>query len=627
MNQLDIKKIGFRWKGVYSSSVAYERGDVVLKQDGIAYVNTSESSIPDWSIFAKGQFNYPSSVGSLIAYGFDPSVKSLTGLTGQDLRVSTNGQSLEFTFSNERRSSGISSLAETQLGQGSEAGGGWSHMAAVMTDGSVMAWGRNDKGQLGLATTTAATTTFTYFPSKVAFPPNTPPIYKISVGVWENFAIDVTGGLWVWGNNSNGFLGIGENAPTTVLLPTKVNGYGDLPSTAKVTDVVIRSGKTSESYINSAYALIRTSDGRVYHTGARYYGVAGDGLGRAAGSIIHNKTPKLVLISNEVNIVKMIVPDINPSIGGVSALIDSAGQLYLAGHYQSTGTVSDPVFGQTGTYNYVDGIVGGRHTDMVDNFSIHRLWKPSTTKPVKSFAGSSNGTQHRYIITHQNGQITVYGNGGVTNGNINPHPSGISGWIPTLDERISDVREAYPVISFTGSDSVNLAAQIVLKNDGSIHYIGKTPNAIKRIFNTSFATTGAEAAKLSWSQALFFGNDNKKIWFMGYSGTTTNDLIIAVLKNDGRVIGAGNAQSGWIGCGFSNADIGAITDIADPHTCRIRKKITNVTFASTSTPDGLGAFYTDEDGVVYSAGMKVDNRLGTGHGGIPFQNPQPIFLV
>jgi alpha-tubulin suppressor-like RCC1 family protein len=77
---------------------------------------------------------------------------------------------------------------------------------AILSDGSVRAWGDNKRGQLGNGTTTSSDTPVrVHVPAHVRF-------VKINSGGYSCYAIASSGRLWAWGGNQNGQLGTGSSA-------------------------------------------------------------------------------------------------------------------------------------------------------------------------------------------------------------------------------------------------------------------------------------------------------------------------------------------------------------------------------------------------------------------------------
>jgi alpha-tubulin suppressor-like RCC1 family protein len=86
---------------------------------------------------------------------------------------------------------------------------------AVLADGSVWAWGENDRGQLGNGTRVSSEV-----PLRVQVPKGVT-FVKVSSGGYASYAIDRTGRLWAWGDNKSGQLGTGSS-PTIATKPVNV---------------------------------------------------------------------------------------------------------------------------------------------------------------------------------------------------------------------------------------------------------------------------------------------------------------------------------------------------------------------------------------------------------------------
>ena len=76
---------------------------------------------------------------------------------------------------------------------------------AILTDGSVWAWGNNTKGQIGEGSRVNAES-----PVRVDVPPGVT-FEQVDSGGYSCYAIDGSGRLWAWGGNQNGQLGTGSS--------------------------------------------------------------------------------------------------------------------------------------------------------------------------------------------------------------------------------------------------------------------------------------------------------------------------------------------------------------------------------------------------------------------------------
>jgi alpha-tubulin suppressor-like RCC1 family protein len=154
-----------------------------------------------------------------------------------------------------------------QLGTGSSASTTWgtvgivsnvtaiaagaNHSLALQSDGTVWAWGANDKGQLGDATTTQRGAPVQVY--------NLTNITTIVAGGGHNLALKSDGTVWAWGANDFGQLGDGTTTNRTAAIA--ISG---------LTGIVSIGAGAFHSYAIKG-------DGTVYAWGDNGYGQFGDG--------------------------------------------------------------------------------------------------------------------------------------------------------------------------------------------------------------------------------------------------------------------------------------------------------------------------------------------------------------
>jgi len=150
-------------------------------------------------------------------------------------------------------------------------GAGYGFSVALKCDGTVVAWGKNDYGQLGDGTYD----TSRYTPVYVKDSSGTgifDDVKKISVGAVHCLALKNDGSLWSWGSNRQGCLGIGTGDYEPHPLPVRVL---DSTGTSFLSGVV-------DIYAGSAFSLAIVDDstnriyGAVYSWGANNSGQLGN---------------------------------------------------------------------------------------------------------------------------------------------------------------------------------------------------------------------------------------------------------------------------------------------------------------------------------------------------------------
>ena len=146
---------------------------------------------------------------------------------------------------------------------------------AILDNGSLYAWGNNKDGQLGLGLTDE----YVAYNKKVDIPGKVKLIKCAGENLTESacYVITEDGALYVWGKNSYGQLGVGDEVNKNT--PTKVN----LPG--KIKELITTNG-------SSVYALME--DSSLYSWGENYSGQLG------VGDKINKNTPTIVNLSGKI---------------------------------------------------------------------------------------------------------------------------------------------------------------------------------------------------------------------------------------------------------------------------------------------------------------------------------------
>jgi alpha-tubulin suppressor-like RCC1 family protein len=137
---------------------------------------------------------------------------------------------------------------------------------ALLEDGTVVAWGTNDEGQLGNGAMGASGQLGIYpkpsiTPVRVTGLDN---IIQIEAGAKHAVALRGDGVVWAWGKRDNG--AIGDGKPTT-LRPLRAIGPTRVPGLEGIKQIAV----------GYSYSLALSSDGRVWSWGANSEGELGVG--------------------------------------------------------------------------------------------------------------------------------------------------------------------------------------------------------------------------------------------------------------------------------------------------------------------------------------------------------------
>jgi alpha-tubulin suppressor-like RCC1 family protein len=129
------------------------------------------------------------------------------------------GNGVPLPYPDDSRSTMPVEVSNLDGGELKAIAGGANHSLVLKNDGTVLAWGLNQDGELGDGTNTDSST-----PVEVK-DPNDPFGYvsgvkALAAGCSHSLALKDDGTIWAWGNNESGQLGDGTNANSTQ--PVKV---------------------------------------------------------------------------------------------------------------------------------------------------------------------------------------------------------------------------------------------------------------------------------------------------------------------------------------------------------------------------------------------------------------------
>jgi len=216
------------------------RAGRVMKIMGLAWMAVAA---PAWA----GEFS------SAISAGYSHSLVVMADGTAWACGDNSNGQIGDGTRGANRYKlvealglSGVTNIA-----------GGRNHTVALLSDGTVWAWGDNAYGQLGNGTNTDSSV-----PVQVSdLSGLTGVVVAVAAGADHTVALQADSSVWAWGNNGSGQLGNGTNINSFV--PVQVPGLTGV--------VAVAAG--------AVHTVALKDDGSVWAWGDNYFGKLGDGTG------------------------------------------------------------------------------------------------------------------------------------------------------------------------------------------------------------------------------------------------------------------------------------------------------------------------------------------------------------
>jgi len=489
---IDIAKLGYRWKGIYSQYIAYTDNDVVYLNGG-AYV--IKNGIP-----------VALALGQQMATGAGQVLTGNVAVSGiPDTVLHSNGtDSMEFRFMGGRNGVIATSLMTTDRMECSGYQLSNNYMAAIMSDGSVRTWGLRSSGQTGTGIYGGDPANDYVFPTRVPFPPGTPRIKQVVSNFNDTYFLDVNGAVWHCGANRGDWMS-GRNTSGATAIPTKINGFGDLGASTVITKIF-----QSNAYSGSPSMFLLDNLGRVYAWGYNGYGNLGN------GTTTNIVVPYLIPFTATTPI-----KDIYATARyAATFLITTTGVLYTAGEtntslYTGTNQLFRPVM-PWGFNKTVKQIFGCETYYVYDG--------DGNTAPIR-----------RYGAVLDNGEMWCWGN---LSGSYNDG-FGIS--------YAADVYQSNAIYPIKVLDGVSFAqanagwnTMIALMTDGTVKWTGYNGQGLG----------GTNASRQTWvtiGDAYLTGVT--KLRMHGYGSYST----AIALRNDGKVVVWGYGGNGQVGDGYNTA--------------------------------------------------------------------------
>ena len=493
--QVDLGKIKITWKGTYAAATEYEADDAVF-YGGASYICVADKPVTGtaptvggnnaaWDLMAAGMPTMTTQ-GQIVFQGASGPVSLAPGTSGYMLTTKGAGADPAWVLPSSRQNCTVAKLPYTEQGNGGYRSGG-----AIMSDGSLTAWGdgpaigSGDEDELDRA-----------IPVPVAFPKITANTVKWVRSHLNNLVLFDDGTVWGWGENTHGCLGF--NDPQYV--PRKVTALNGV----NIVDVAMGADHS----VAYGFAAFLADDGTLYTCGYNGYGQLG------LGDLKNRSVPTALTKTDWASIV--VVGTLHGRMHG----IDTAGTLWSWG-YQNTGEL-----GNGGT--------------KVNSSSPVQVTLPTT---VASVSGTSIPTVA--TVTVGGHTICLLTDGRVYTWGNNRHGQlGIGTNVSSGSPRpVSSLGTDNTKVIATGG---NLGYSVVQKTGGTIRVFGSNKSGQLGV-GEKVSETNAPV-----NPAGVSGNDGIKKLLTGGSGTGAHGWT-AVLFNNGTLMVCGYNGQGQLGIG-TNVD-------------------------------------------------------------------------
>lgn len=532
--QININKLGHRWKGEYNSSTTYDENDVVYKE-GIVYI---VDAVGNLSVMAKGQQD-------VLTKGHLLTGSTSVGGVKQQVLHSKGNSGIEFRYGDERNTYAVKSLGEKMLSMRNISYPyNYFSPRLLMTDGTVRTWGQShNDGRHGFGN--AGNNTAHYTTKRVAFPKDVV-IDKLFPHTTHPAAIDVNGYSWGWGAYAG-------NGSTSVQIP--VRHADTLP---ELENEKIKHIEICYAYYGTGPVFLLTESGKLYAYGYNGYGQVGD------GTTTNVNTIKRIGESEFTHPITKILCTMAATYGW-TAVQDSQGQVWTTGNHSNyglspTGTIFQKqtkfvgsaysgivdISAEIGDYHGAGSSYYGSCFVQMSDGKVYNITNSGLnqvswggTNNYSNFLFAENVKEHMAVnggygramyignSNDPNGENSLYfrGYNGGHSQNSNPSGANTTTWVPVLDENLQQIK----AVKFNMNGSHYSSHFSALKEDGRLYMWGfnnQGSSGMGQPNTNTPANTGLQPAIISEPIVDYQVN--------GYSSSATGYWYVLALGQSGK---------------------------------------------------------------------------------------------
>ena len=251
---------------------------------------------------------------------------------------------------------------------------------ALDASGNVYAWGENGSGQFGSPTSDGLHHGINYDPFKIA---GIPAMSQIAPGMYSVTALDTSGNVWTWGNNTNGYLGDGS-AKTSWHSPVQIGISNAIWVATGQTDsfAVLASGALKGWGWNFAGEL------GIGNTTEQDTPVTVSGISSASGVDISSTH---AVVWNAISSNTAVISSVSASVTPNSALYEMKATANFSGVACPARLIAI-VGGTTRTSSSLCSTGGTAPTSKDWNFSVTAL-SPNSSVPISLLIDDDNGAK------------------------------------------------------------------------------------------------------------------------------------------------------------------------------------------------------------------------------------------